>query len=66
MGSGPGASCFGGAGITSSITGTVQWYAAGGGGGTDSTITILGGSGIGGNGGARAGNNGNPTSGKLL
>jgi hypothetical protein len=41
----------GGAGLQSSITGTLLWYAAGGGGGPYTGTGGLGGSGIGGNGG---------------
>jgi hypothetical protein len=54
---GPGADCtapngsVGGLGLSSSITGTLKWYAAGGGGGPYTGTGGLGGSGIGGQGG---------------
>ena len=49
-----GTNLVGGSGVQYSISGTAQFYAAGGGAGTDSaSVQPLGGSGIGGNGGYR-------------
>ena len=51
---GVGTTTAGGPGLQYSISGTAQFYAAGGGSGTDSTsVQVTGGSGIGGNGGYR-------------
>jgi hypothetical protein len=51
---GVGTTTAGGPGLQYSISGTAQFYAAGGGAGTDSSsVQVTGGSGIGGNGGYR-------------